>query len=318
MKIKTKILSIVAIISLWSSVSFGQDYMWRKYPYEIIGGFGPSFMLGELGGGPGIGRNSIVDLDFLSTRFGANIGLRKTFRERLSWQFTFTVGMLSGNDNKTTEYFRSDRNISFRAPIQEFSGRLEYKIRKERGGHIYDLRGVRGERGIKLATYCYVGLGVYHFNPKAYIDGEWVELQPIGTEGQNYIETRHPYSLYQVCIPLGLLAKYTINSKWAVSAEVGLRFLFTDYLDDVSTTYANPDLVAEYDNTVSDTQAKLAADPAYSEHCYENNGLYHYYNEQRGDPYDRDFYMFMMVSAHYKLKQNKAGLPTFKDLKKKR
>jgi hypothetical protein len=117
---------------------------------------------------------------------------------------------------------------------------------------------------------------------------------------------------------LGLLAKYTINSKWAVSAEVGLRFLFTDYLDDVSTTYANPDLVAEYDNTVSDTQAKLAADPAYSEHCYESSGLYHYYNEQRGDPYDRDFYMFMMVSAHYKLKQNKAGLPTFKDLKKKR
>lgn len=318
MNIKTKIVSILAIISLWSSVSFGQDYLWRKYPYELIGGFGPSFMLGELGGGPGIGRNSILDLDFLSTRYGFNIGLRKTFRERLSWQFTYSMGMLSGDDAKTTEYFRSDRNISFRSPIQEFSGRLEYKIRKERGGHIYDLRGVRGQSAVKVATFCYVGLGVYHFNPKAYIEGNWVELQPIGTEGQNYIETRHPYSLFQVCVPIGIIAKYTINRKWAVSAELGLRFLFTDYLDDVSTTYANPDLVAEHDNSASDTEAKLAADPAYTEHCYESNGLYHYYNEQRGDPYDRDFYMFMMISAHYKLKQNKAGWPSFKDLKKKK
>ena len=317
MSIKTKIVSIIAILSLWSAVSHGQDNLWRNYPYEIIGGFGPSFMLGELGGGPGIGRNSIVDLDFLSTRFGGSIGLRKTFQDRLSWQFTYTMGVISGDDAKTTEYFRSSRNLSFKAPIQEFSGRLEYKIRKEKRGHIYDLRGVRGERSIKVASFCYIGLGIYHFNPKAYINDKWVELQPIGTEGQNFMETRHPYSRFQVCVPMGIIAKYSINKKWAVSAELGLRFLFTDYLDDVSTTYADPDMIASYDNTVSDIEAKLAADPAYADHCF-SNGVYHFYNEQRGDPYDRDFYMFMMISAHYRLKENKAGWPTFQDLKKRR
>lgn len=286
-----------------------QDVNWKKYPYEIICGFGPTFMLGELGGGNGVGRNSILDMDFLSTRYGGCIGLRKTFRERVSWQFTYSMGMIYGNDNKTEEYFRSDRNISFRSPIQEFSGRIEYKIRKERGGHIYDLRGVRGQRGVKFATFCFVGLGVYHFNPKAKIDGQWYELQPIGTEGQNYLDTRKPYSRFQVCIPMGLLAKYSINRKWAVSAEIGVRFLFTDYLDDVSTTYANPDLIAEKDNTVPDNIARLAADPAYEEHGGREN--YHYYNEQRGDPYDRDFYMFFMISGHYRLKENKSGWPTF-------
>lgn len=311
-RLRAKLLILLATLVLWGSGVFAQDNLWKKYPYEIIGGFGPSFMLGELGGGPGIGRNNILDMDFLSTRFGGCIGLRKTFRERVSWQFTYTMGMLYGDDAKTTEYFRSDRNISFRTPIQEFSGRIEYKIRKLRTGHIYDLRGVRGQKGVNLATFCYVGLGVYHFNPKAKIDGNWVALQPIGTEGQNYIDTRHPYYRVQMCIPIGLIAKYNLNKRWSISGEIGLRFLFTDYLDDVSTTYANPELVAAYDNTVSDAVAMLAADPAYEAHCYEN-GQYHFYNEQRGDPYDKDIYMFIMISAHYRLKQNKQGWPTFKN-----
>lgn len=315
MQILYRKIALIFLLSLSLSSLFAQDYGWKKRPYELIGGFGPSFMLGELGGGPGVGRNSILDMDFLSTRFGGCIGIRKTFQERVSWQVTYSMGMVYGNDNKTSEYFRSDRDISFRSPIQEVSARIEYKIRKERGGHIYDLRGVRGQRGRKFATFFFVGIGAYHFNPKAKIDGSWVKLQPIGTEGQNYIETRHPYSLYQVCIPMGFIAKYSINQKWAVSAEVGLRFLFTDYLDDVSTTYANPDLVAANDNTVSDAVAKLAADPAYKSHCYAN-GQYHYYNEQRGDPYDNDFYMFLMISAHYRMKQNKSGWPTFKDKRK--
>ena len=307
------IICTIAILTSCFSASYAQDVNWKKYPYEIIGGFGPATMLGELGGGNGVGRNSILDLDFLSTRFGGNIALRKTFRERLSWQITYSMGMLFGDDAKTKEYFRSNRDIRFRTPIQEFSGRIEYKIRKERGGHIYDLRGVKGERGRKFATFCFVGLGVYHFNPKARIEGKWYALQPIGTEGQNYMDTRKPYSLYQFCIPMGLIAKYSINKRWAISGEVGVRFLFTDYLDDVSTTYADPDLVAKnVKKDVPEGVARLAADPAYDKHCYEWNGKYHYYNEQRGDPYDNDFYMFIMISAHYRLKENDSGWPTFK------
>ncbi len=309
-RFRAKIVSVLAALTLLSGSVIGQDRLWEKYPYEIVFGFGPSFLLGDLGGGPGIGRNNILDMDFLSTRFGGCVGLRKTFRERVSWQFTYTMGMLYGDDEKTTEFFRSDRDISFRTPIQEFSGRIEYKIRKLRSGHIYDLRGVRGQRGRNLATFCFAGLGVYHFNPKAKIDGNWVALQPIGTEGQNYIDTRHPYYRVQVCIPMGFSAKYDLNKYWSISGEVGLRFLFTDYLDDVSTTYANPALVAMYDNSVGDNVAMLAADPAYESHC-NANGQYHFYNEQRGDPYDRDFYMFLMISAHYRLKENKQGWPTF-------
>ena len=130
--IHTRALSLGFLFILGYTVVFGQDNNWKKYPYELIGGFGPSAMLGELGGGNGVGRNNILDYDFLSTRFGGNIGIRKTFRERVSWQATYSVGMIFGDDAKTKEYFRNDRAIKYRTPLQEVSFRIEYKIRKER------------------------------------------------------------------------------------------------------------------------------------------------------------------------------------------
>lgn len=287
---------------------------WMRYRYDLIGGVGPSFFLGELGGNDGVGRHSMLDLDFLTTRFGFNLGFRYFLQERLAAQATFTYGLVNGNDKHTNEYFRNDRDLSFRSPIYELSTRIEYKIRKEKPGHIYDLKGVRGERPVKLVTYAFAGIGVFAFNPKAKIDGEWVALQPIGTEGQNFVETRKPYKRVQLCIPVGLQIKYLANRYWSYSFEIGPRFTFTDYIDDVSTTYANPDLVAEYSKTVPADKARRLADPKYgTEGRLASDGKsYSYYNEQRGNPYDKDFYMFAMVSVHYKLKATRNGWPTFK------
>ena len=318
--IRKKLYILLSITLLTISFnSFGQKD-WMRYRYDLIYGLGPSFFLGELGGNNGIGKNSIIDLDFPTTRFGTQIGFRYFLQERLAAQATLTYGLINGNDNKTTEYFRNDRGLSFRSPIYEFNVRLEYKIRKERAGHIYDLKGVRGERPVKLVTYAFAGIGVFGFNPKAKIDGEWIALQPIGTEGQNFIETRNPYKRVQICIPVGFQIKYLANRYWSYSFEVGPRFTFTDYIDDVSKTYANPEMVAEYDNTVNDNIAIRLADPKYGQPRTETSPgrlaydgqSYSYYNEQRGDPYDKDFYMFAMISVHYKLKATRKGWPTFK------
>jgi len=285
---------------------------WSRYRYDIIGGIGPSFFLGELGGNNGVGKNSIIDLDIVTTRFGANLGFRYFLKQRLAAQATLTFGMISGSDKQTTEHFRSDRDLSFRSPIYEFNVRIDYKIRKEKPGHVYDLKGVRGERAVKLVTYAFIGVGAFGFNPKAKIDGQWVALQPLGTEGQNFIPTRHRYARVQLCIPMGIQVKYLANRYWSYSFEVGPRFTFTDYIDDVSTTYANPDMVAQADNSVPDYIAKRLADPGYDRHKATDGVSYGYYNEQRGDPYDKDFYMFAMISVHYKLKATRKGWPTFK------
>ncbi len=299
----------IGIFSHFTYSSFAQAD-WLRYRYEINGGIGPTFFLGELGGSDGIGRNNILDLNWRATRIGGHFGGRYFLQERIAVQGSFTFGLIHGSDKNTKEHFRSFRDISFRSPIYEFHGRVEYKIRKEREGHRYDLRGVRGQRAVKFVTYAFVGVGVYYFNPQAKINGTWVDLQPIGTEGQNFIATRKPYSRVSISIPVGLQLKYVANAKWAFSAEIGPRFLFTDYIDDVSTTYANPELVAANQTTVPPEIAIIAADPAYESNI-RPDGSYAYYNEQRGNPYNNDFFMFAMVTVHYKLKANRNGWPTF-------
>ena len=48
-----------------------------------------------------------------------------------------------------------------------------------------------------------------------------------------------PYSKYQISIPFGLGFRYKIGYVWDLSFEIGWRYTFTDYLDDVSTTYVH-------------------------------------------------------------------------------
>jgi hypothetical protein len=70
--------------------------------------------------------------------------------------------------------------------------------------------------------------------------GEWVALRPLGTEGQfsEFYDIK-PYSNFQVSIPLGLGIRTRIDKRWDFEFEVGYRYLFTDYLDDVSEHFVD-------------------------------------------------------------------------------
>jgi hypothetical protein len=68
----------------------------------------------------------------------------------------------------------------------------------------------------------------------------------LGTEGQystlpdtavNY--GIKPYKLIQLAIPFGLGVRFRLNEVMDLSAEIGFRYTFTDYLDDVSQNYVN-------------------------------------------------------------------------------
>jgi len=236
---------------------------------------------------------------YTSPRPAIALIFRKNYNPHYSLRFDATFGRLACIDENFHNNYQQNRDYSFDdSRVMELTGMVEFNF--------FEVTTNKKEKN--FSPYVVFGLGAMYIE-----NVKWYALQPIGTEGQNYMETRKPYSLYQFCIPMGLIAKYSINKRWAISGEVGVRFLFTDYLDDVSTTYADPELVAKnVKKDVPEGVARLAADPAYDKHCYDWNGKYHYYNEQRGDPYDNDFYMFIMISAHYRLKENDSGWPTFK------
>jgi hypothetical protein len=111
---------------------------------------------------------------------------------------------------------------SFRSHISEFSLVAEVNVIR---------LGAPGKTN--LITYLFGGGAVFNFRPETFFDGSWVDLQPLGTEGQGLPGYAAPYKLTQLAVPVGAGLKIDMGN-WMLSFELGGRKLFTDYLDDVS------------------------------------------------------------------------------------
>ena len=239
MKKRNIILSIL-FIALFQELSDAQTTLWRRQRKEVFFGGGGTNFLGDLGGANQIGTHGLKDFNFPAIRPALQVGYRyRTTRE------TFVMGQLvygrlAGNDAFTKEPFRHNRNCNFRSPIIELSGQFQYAITREKPGHIYNLKGIKGLRNIQLTTYLFAGLGIIYFNPHGDWKGQWYALKPLSTEGEGLVATRKKYSLIQPAIPVGIGFKYALNKDWAVGIEYGLRWTPSDYMDDVSTTYFDP------------------------------------------------------------------------------
>jgi hypothetical protein len=269
---------------------------------EYIIGFGASNFLGELGGANQIGTNFVRDLEFTATRPSVALGMRYKFAKRWAVKGGLHYLLLSGNDKLTKEPFRNNRNLSFRSHTFELSVQGEFYFTKEQSGHIYKIKNAKGMKSYDYQGYLFVGIGGFYYNPQAKYRGNWVNLQPLGTEGQGLAGGPKKYSRVSICIPYGIGGKYAINKEWAVGLELGIRKTFTDYIDDVSGVY--------YDNNAiflakGETAAALA-DPSllnYPEELGGNSTIFRQTaaGQQRGDQTDKDAYMFLNVTVSYKV-----------------
>lgn len=151
----------------------------------------------------------------------ARFGLGRAAAIRLG----VNIGSLSADDNNTG---REDRGLAFRTRLTEFSLIGEVNLFK---------LGAAPNRG--LVPYLFGGAAVFNFNPEAPFDGDYVELQPLGTEGQGLPNYEAPYRLTQVAIPFGIGVKILLNEQVSLGLEFGGRKLFTDHLDDVSAASVN-------------------------------------------------------------------------------
>ena len=276
---------------------------WKKFRYEIVYGIGATNFLGELGGADKVGTNFLNDFELTQTRPMIHLGARYKVLEVLSVKSAMSYGWISGNDNTTNDVFRSHRNLSFRSPIVEWSTQAEYSLIKEKIGHKYNLRRVRGLKNLKINIYIFAGIAGFWFNPKAEVNGAWVPLQPLGTEGQGKMPSRELYSRVSVSVPMGIGFKYGISRKWSIGIEYGYRKTFTDYIDDVSLTYVD---ASYFDNEVTSVLADPSVKPLDgSRDSWTAPG------QQRGDSMDKDSYMFAIFSLAYKLRTGRNGFPKF-------
>jgi opacity protein-like surface antigen len=207
------------------------------------------------------------------------------FAARLGLNYT----LLAGRDaNVRKDDFIRDRNLSFRTSILEFSLIGEFNIL---GYQPYALSR-------PFSPYLFAGISAVKFNPKTRYEGDWVKLQPLGTEGQGMPGRDDEYALTTIAIPFGIGVKYAFTDKINLGLELGARRTFTDYLDDVSGTYVSyPELLA--------ANGQLAA--ALGNRTGELNGGEPVIVEtgtRRGDSTGNDWYFILGATISYNFLDN--------------
>lgn len=310
--ILTTLLSVFAFLNtLQAQKQWSQQkhyaYKPNKIQFEYGFGAGISNFLGELGGANRIGTNFANDLDMRSTRYAFTGFGRIYYHRRIAQKIDFTYTKISGNDAETKEPARNNRNLNFRSPIFELGTQIEiYLISESPMNNRNKLSGTRKKGNNPINLYLFGGISAFYMNPKGLApNGKWVALQPLRTEGQGAFDTRKPYSRIQMAIPFGLGFSARVTPKIRIGFEASLRKTFTDYMDDVSTTYVDPSVFA----TSGSSDAALAA--AMADKGLGNIPGSTAPGQQRGDPRDKDSFMTLMLNVSIRIGQSKPSMPKF-------
>lgn len=210
-------------ILLTITAANAQDEDYQSYKQE-----------GEFGVGVGLGHY-FGDLNTTASlrrpKFSAGVYFLKQFNNYVALKVAGDYAFLGYSDRYSKNSAQFDRNLSFNTSVWEFSVSGQFNF----------FKFIPGVDGYNYTPYISLGVGVFSYDPFAYLNGQKYYLRPLGTEGQGTAGKPAPYSSMAVCFPLSVGFKYSLNSKVNVFGEVGYRFTTTDYLDDVSTTYAGKD-----------------------------------------------------------------------------
>lgn len=171
-------------------------------------------------------------------------GATYNITDRFALRSDYSFANLSADDKLNKAYLKA-RNLNFKTIIQELDLIGEYDIFNN-SDH-------------RLTPYIFAGIGVFKFSPyTADSSGNKVFLVGLSTEGQGLPDypDRKVYKKTQFNIPLGGGIKFALSEDLYVGFEIGFRKLFTDYLDDLSTTYIDR-------NTLLSRKGQRAVDYAF-------------------------------------------------------
>lgn len=226
---------------------------------------------------------------------------KRNFNQYFAVRLGFNYGILSAEDSKSTIDASKIRNLSFRSNIFEGNLIFEWNIL---GYEPYNLEK-------PWSPYLFGGVAFFHYNPKAKYDGDWVELQPLGTEGQGLAAypDRKPYNLNSFAIPMGGGIKFALSDTWNIGAEAGVRMAFTDYIDDVSGSYVEESLLLEQ-NPLSAALANRSGTPIETGKGRGNNQVSDWY-AFIGITLSRNFLDNGLVGSRGRSRKSKTGCPTF-------
>jgi len=244
-----------------------------------------------------------TDISFTAPSFGLSLFHR--FGPRYTLQVQYLYASLKGSDQESASKdnenkFRYQRNMSFRNRIHELSAVAYFDLFENQATYI---------SRVGWTPYAYIGLAALYHNPQAQAPindlrgnalaeaGQWVDLQPLKTEGNSY-------SLIQFAVPFGAGTRFRINEVFDLWADIGFRYTFTDYLDDVSGNYVDLNTLSTLGQAMAYRTNELAGYPTSGGIPSELAGVnvqagYGKAGDKRGSPNQNDIYMVTSIRLTY-------------------
>lgn len=251
---------------LFSPVIWSQDKKFDRSK-EIGVSAGTAYYLGELNPYRHFGGR---------LRFSGGANYRHNFDKRWTLKIGVLYGQVEAWDEDSKDPWRRNRNLNFRNQFYEGSATVELNFIE------YQL----GSREHWISPYLFTGLSFYSMNPQGNLNDVWRPLQPAGTEGQGLPGNDDLYRLTGFAIPAGFGLRMNIYAVFGFSLEWGIRRTWTDYFDDVSGVYPDPNQLI---NSRSRLTARLSDQSIERERANGTNT-----DLQRGDPGRKDLYVFVM------------------------
>src|SRR5258708_3754101 len=196
---------LVVTVCLWPVYGYGQESIVQEGEFGI--GIGAAHYFGDLNTRAKLNRPKIA----------AGIFFRKNFGNYIAARVVANFAQLGYSDiYNTHNEFMHTRNLSFNTNVWELSLRGDFNF----------FRFLPGDPDFNFTPYISLGVGVFSYDPYAYLQGQKYYLRPLGTEGQgsSLYPDRKPYSSMAICIPFGVGVKYALNDRFTFALEVTNRF----------------------------------------------------------------------------------------------
>lgn len=170
------------------------------------------------------------DINFSKPKISAAAHFTKQFNNYVGIKVSATYAQMGFSDIYSKNQVQKTRNLSFNSDVWELSINGTFNFFKFHPAF----------EEFRYTPYIGIGIGVFSYDPYAFLGGQKYFLRTIGTEGQgsNLYPNFKPYSNIAYCLPLTIGFKYSLSRNLNVFTEFRYRFTSTDYLDDVSGAYA--------------------------------------------------------------------------------
>jgi len=281
----------LALIAFSLIATFYGNVLYAQYAEKQEGEFGIGLGAGHYFGD--LNTRARVN----RAKLAASVFFRKNFGNYIALRVGASFIQLGYSDiyNKHNDYMYR-RNLSFNSKVWELALQGDFNF----------FRFMPGEPAYSFTPYITFGVGVFSYDPYAYLQGQKIFLRPLGTEGQgnSLYPDRKQYSSMAISIPFGAGFKYSINERTNLGFEIVHRFTNTDYLDDVSKTYVDPAIFPPNPDG-STSNALLLSDRSYE--IGEPIGIP---GRERGVSKQKDQFLTAMFTISFNLQSYKC--PTAK------